>query len=428
MIIKPVGSFDTKVVVPGDKSISHRYALLAGAAEGTTHIHNYSSSQDCHSTLSCLEQLGIEVLKDGLEVEIKSRGYSKWESPVSALDAGNSGTTIRLLSGLLAGLPFESIIKGDESLSGRPMSRIIEPLRVMGAEIESRESGLPPLTIRGSNLSPVTYELPVASAQVKSCVLLAGLAANGVTSVLEKVPTRDHTERALPLFGVPVKKEGCLISVTGPARLRGAEVTVPGDMSSAVFFMAAALLVSESRMQISGVGVNPSRSALLQLLKQGRADISEESLHHAGSEPCCNLDITYSPDLFAAFPAEIGGESVPNLIDEIPVLAIIGTQLEKGLTVRNASELRKKESDRIHAIVSNMRSLGIEIEEFEDGFHIPGRQVFEGGEIDSFGDHRIAMAFSIAGLISRNGITINNPDCVNISFPGFYGVLDSLRG
>ena len=427
MIIKPLGAFDASVAVPGDKSISHRYALLGGAAEGRTLIHNFSSSQDCHSTLSCLEQLGVQVLKDGLEVEIRSRGYKKWEAPAAALDAGNSGTTIRLLSGLLAGLPFEFTIKGDESLSGRPMSRIIEPLRAMGAQIESRESGLPPLTIRGGNLKPVSYELPVASAQVKSCVLLAGLSAKGTTSVFEKVPTRDHTERALPLFGVPVSKKGGMISVTGPAQMKGTEVIVPGDMSSAVFFISAAMLVPGSRLTIPRVGVNPSRSALLQLLELGGADITEKELKHAGSEPCCDLSISYSSRLFSAFPTEIMGELVPNLIDEIPVLAVLGSQLDKGLVVRDALELRKKESDRINAVVCNMRALGITIEEFEDGFRIPGGQVFDGGEIDSFGDHRIAMAFSIAGLISRQGIKINNPDCVNISFPGFYGVLDSLR-
>ena len=428
MIIKPVGSFDTSVAVPGDKSISHRYALLGGAAEGTTLIHNYSSSRDCHSTLSCLEQLGIEVLKDGLGVEIRSRGYSKWEAPVSALDAGNSGTTIRLLSGLLAGQPFESMIKGDESLSGRPMNRIIEPLRKMGAQIDSRESGLPPLTIRGGNLTPVSYELPVASAQVKSCVLLAGLSADGTTSVVERVPTRDHTERALPLFGVPVRNEGGLISVTGPAQLKGTEVTVPGDMSSAVFFMAAALLVPGSRLRISGAGVNPSRSALLQLLEQGGADITKEELYHASSEPCCNLHISYSPGLFAAFPTEIKGDLVPNLIDEIPVLAVIGTQLDKGLVVRDALELRNKESDRIFAVVRNMRALGITIEEFEDGFRIPGRQVFEGGEIESFGDHRIAMSLAVMSLLSAGKVTILGSDCINTSFPAFKHELQQLTG
>ena len=428
MIIKPIGAFNASVTVPGDKSISHRYGLLGGAAEGKTLIHNYSSSQDCHSTLSCLEQLGVEVRKEGLEVEIRSSGHRRWKAPSAALDAGNSGTTIRLLSGLLAGAPFESTIIGDESLSARPMSRIIEPLRKMGAEIESRESGLPPLVIRGGNLNPVSYELPVASAQVKSCVLLAGLSAAGTTSVVENVPTRDHTERALPLFGVPVSRKGNLISVSGPARLKGAEVTVPGDMSSAVFFIAAAMLVPGSRLKIPGVGVNPSRSALLRLLGLGGADITEKELKHAGAEPCCDLSVFYSPRLFSAFPTEIMGNLVPNLIDEIPVLAVIGSQLDKGLVVRDAGELRKKESDRIHAIVSNMRALGIAIEEFEDGFRIPGSQVFEGGEIESFGDHRIAMAFSIAGLVSRQGIKINDPDCVNISFPGFYGVLESLRG
>jgi 3-phosphoshikimate 1-carboxyvinyltransferase len=307
------------------------------------------------------------------------------------------------------------------------MNRIIEPLREMGAKIESRESGRPPLTIRGCTLRPISYELPVASAQVKSCVLLAGLSADGTTSVIERVPTRDHTERALPLFGVPVFKKNNQISVTGPSQLKGTEVTVPGDMSSAVFFIAAAMLVPGSRLKIPGVGVNPSRSALLRLLELGGADITEKELEHAGSEPCCDLSVSYSSRLFSDFPTEIKGDLVPNLIDEIPILAVIGCRLDKGLMVRDASELRKKESDRIHAIVCNMRALGIDIEEFEDGFRIPGSQVFEGGEIESFGDHRIAMAFSIAGLVSGNGIKIRNPDCVNISFPGFYEVLDSLR-
>jgi 3-phosphoshikimate 1-carboxyvinyltransferase len=427
MIVEPVGAFDASVTVPGDKSVSHRYAMLGGAAEGNTIIHNYSSSQDCHSTLSCLEQLGVKVLKEGLEVEIRSSGHRSWKTPSAVLDAGNSGTTIRLLSGLLAGSPVESTIKGDESLSARPMNRIIEPLREMGAVIESRESGRPPLTIKGGKLKPVCYELPVASAQVKSCVLLAGLSAEGTTSVIENVPTRDHTERALPLFGVPVSRKGRHISVSGPARLRGAEVAVPGDFSSAVFFIAAAILVPGSRLKIPGVGINPSRSALLRLLELGGADIAEKETEQGGSEPCCDLSVSYSSRLFSAFPTEIMGDLVPNLIDEIPVLAVIGSQLDKGLVVRDAAELRKKESDRIHAISCNMKALGIDIEEFEDGFRIPGSQVFEGGEIESFGDHRIAMAFSIAGLVSRHGIKINNPECVNISFPGFYESLDSLR-
>lgn len=427
MIIKPLESFNASIKVPGDKSISHRYALLGGSAEGDTLIHNYSSSRDCHSTLSCLEQLGVEVIRKGREIRIRGRGLDHWSSPREDLDAGNSGTTIRLLSGLLAGRPFQSTITGDDSLSARPMLRIIEPLEKMGAEITSRESGLPPLTITGGRLKPVTYELPVASAQVKSCVLLAGLSAEGRTSVIENVPTRDHTERALPLFGVPVSSKGGIISVTGPAKLKGTEVTVPGDMSSAVFFMAAAMLIPGSRLTVAGVGVNPSRSALLQLLKEGGSDISEESFHSGGSEPCCSLNVSYSPRLFKAFPSIVRGSLIPNLIDEIPILAVIGAHLDRGLTVRDASELRKKESDRIHAIVSNMKTLGIGIEEYEDGFHIPGGQEITGGKAESFGDHRIAMAFSIAGLVSRNGIEISDPDSVQISFPDFYEVLDSLR-
>ena len=427
MILKPIGNFDAMVTVPGDKSISHRYGLLGGAAGGETLIHNYSTSRDCHSTLVCLEQMGVEVIRAGTEVMVRSGGFKTWRKPDSSLDAGNSGTTMRLLSGLLAGCPFESVLTGDESLSGRPMNRIIEPLQRMGAGISSEEGGFPPLRIQGGNLRPIKYELPVASAQVKSCVLLAGLNAPGTTTVVERIPTRDHTERALPLFGVEVVKEGDLISVKGPVELQGTEVTVPGDMSSAVFFLAAALLVPGSRIEIPSLGVNPSRSALLQLFKEAGAEIEEEEMPHAGSEPCCSLKLAYSPKLFSEFPREIKGALIPNLIDEIPILAVIGARLQKGLTVRGATELRKKESDRIEAIVSNMRRLGIEIEEFEDGFAIPGNQEYPGGTIDSCGDHRIAMAFSIAGLVSREGITIENPDCVNVSFPGFYETLDSLR-
>ncbi len=427
MIINPIDSFHARVSVPGDKSISHRYGLLGGAAKGETLIHNYSTSRDCHSTLDCLEQLGVEVIREGTEVRIQSEGCKGWKKPDSPLDAGNSGTTMRLLSGLLAGMPFESVLTGDRSLSGRPMNRIIDPLKQMGAEIAAEEGGLPPLRIRGGNLRPIKYELPVASAQVKSCVLLAGLSTEGTTSVVERIPTRDHTERALPLFGAGVVKEGSLISVNGPVELTGTEVTVPGDMSSAVFFLAAAMLVPGASIEIPSLGVNPSRSAMLQLLKRGGAEIEEREMPHAGSEPCRSLGLSYNPRMFSDFPHEVMSELIPNLIDEIPILAVIGARLEDGIVVRDAAELRKKESDRIDAIVGNMRRLGMKIDEFEDGFEIPGNQEFIGGTIDSYGDHRIAMAFSIAGLISRDGIEIENPDCVNISFPGFYDVLDSLR-
>lgn len=427
MIIRPIEGFDASLTVPGDKSISHRYAMLGGAAAGETLIHNYSSSRDCHSTLSCLRQLGVEVDVDGNEVRITSRGIKAWKEPEGALDAGNSGTTIRLLSGLLAGCPFPVVISGDESLSRRPMKRIIDPLREMGARIESQDSGLPPLRITGGNLRPVLYKPPAASAQVKSCVLLAGLSAPGRTTVVESKPTRDHTERALPLFGVPVDVERPAVSVTGPTIMSGAEVTVPGDMSSAVFFLAAAMMIPGARLRIKGVGVNPSRSALLRLVREGGAAVTEKETGHSGGEPCSTLEIAYSERLIRSFPPEIEGNLIPNLIDEIPILAVMAPLLENGLTVRDAEELRIKECDRIHAVASNMKALGIRIEEYRDGFHIPGGQEYQGGTVDSFGDHRIAMAFSIAGLLSRDGISIGDPECVGVSFPEFFEVLDSLR-
>lgn len=427
MIIKPLNRFTASLSVPGDKSISHRYALLGGAAEGETFVSNYSSSRDCSSTLDCLAQLGVEIARREDGVCLRSRGMEQWIQPEDPLDAGNSGTTIRLLSGLLAGKAFPVTIGGDESLSSRPMKRIIEPLRMMGAEIKAREGGLPPLEIKGGRLRPITYELPVASAQVKSCVLLAGLSAGGRTSVVERVPTRDHTERALPLFGIPVAREGDLISVEGPARLRGIKVKVPGDLSSAVFFLAAALLIEGSRVTIEGVGVNPSRSAFLMLLKEGGADIVEEPSVPEEPEPCRDLDLSFNSRFFAACPGVIAGGMIPNLIDEIPILAVIGVYLEQGLIVRDAAELRKKESDRIKAVVNNMRALGVRIEEYEDGFRIPGGQFIRGGTVESYGDHRIAMAFSIAGLVSRDGVEIRNPECVDISFPEFYRSLEMLR-
>jgi len=427
MIIRPLRGFSRTLAVPGDKSISHRYALLGGAAAGETVIHNYSSSRDCHSTLSCLEQLGVGVAVEGTEVHLASRGKAGWKQPAEPLDAGNSGTTIRLLSGLLAGCPFPVVISGDESLSQRPMKRIIDPLRKMGAGVESRDAGLPPLRITGGALRPLVYQPSAASAQVKSCVLLAGLSAAGRTTVIESKATRDHTERALPLFGVPVDLEGSALSVTGPAALSGAEVTVPGDMSSAVFFLAAALMIPGASLQIKGVGVNPSRSALLQLVRESGADVAEKETAHSGGEPCSTLDVSYSSRLTKSFPAEIRGNLIPNLIDEIPILAVMSPLLEQGLTVRDAEELRVKECDRIKAVAVNMKSLGIMIEEYRDGFHIPGGQEYTGGAVDSFGDHRIAMAFSIAGLLSRDGIEIRNPECVSVSFPEFFEVLDSLR-
>lgn len=427
MRIEPATRLSGELSVPGDKSISHRYALFGAMAEGQTAISNFSSSADCHSTLHCIEELGVQVNVEGCSVTIQSPGWQGLRAPSRQLDAGNSGTTIRMLSALLAAQPFETVIAGDASLNRRPMERIVTPLTRMGASIETAEGGLPPLKIRGGGLHGIRYDLPVASAQVKSCVLLAGLMAEGETTVVERIQTRDHTERALPIFGAPFRQNGTDLSVKGPSRLTGATVRVVGDVSSAIFFVVAALLVRDSSIMLQGIGANPSRTGLLELLLESGANIHRLETTVASGEPVSDLRVSYDPGLLARFPNVVEGDVIPNLIDEIPILAVLGTQLEQGLAVRDASELRKKESDRIHSVVSNLRNLGVMVEEFQDGFRIPGRQKIRGGQVKTYGDHRIAMAFAVAGLISEEGVSLDDPDCAAVSFPAFYKCLDSLH-
>ena len=389
-------------------------------ARGATRISNFSPSQDCRSTLSCLRELGVRIEQNEAATVVESHGWENLRQPAGHLDAGNSGTTIRLLSGLLAGRPFLSTIAGDASLNQRPMKRVMTPLRMMGATIEARDGEFPPLRISGARLSPIRYTLPVASAQVKSCVLLAGLTAEGTTTVVEPQATRDHTERALPVFGIPVDKSGQELSVKGPAALLPADVQVPGDFSAAVYFILAALTIPGSLVQIPAVGLNPTRSVLLRLLLESGADIRVLNRSERDNEPRADLEVRYSPAVLDSFPEELGGELIPNLIDEIPALAVFGVKLKKGLTVRGAEELRKKESDRIHAIVSNLKRIKVEVEELGDGFRIPPGQRISGGSITTFADHRIAMAFAIAGLMAEKPVEIDDPACAAISFPGFF--------
>jgi len=359
---------------------------------------------------------------------MESQGWEHLRPPVARLDAGNSGTTIRLLSGLLAGRPFRSTIAGDASLNQRPMKRVMTPLKMMGASIEARDGEFPPLQITGTSLSPIRYALPVASAQVKSCVLLAGLTASGTTTVVENQATRDHTERALPVFGISVEKSGHELSVTGPARLLPAEVEVPGDFSAAVYFILAGLVIPGSLVTIPQVGLNPTRSALLHLLLKSGADIRILNQSERDNEPRADLEIRYSPAILDSFPEELSGALIANIIDEIPALAVFGVKLKKGLSVRGAEELRKKESDRIRAIVANLRRIKIEAEELNDGFRIPPGQKIAGGSITTFSDHRIAMAFAVAGLLAENPVDIDDPACAAISFPGFFDKLELIAG
>ncbi len=418
-VIHPARRLQGSITLPGDKSISHRYAMLASAAGGLSTIRNYSSGADCHSTLRCIRSLGIEVDVQGTEVRIRGGGLHGYRAPEGDLDAGNSGSTIRMLSGLLAGQPFESRLTGDESLSRRPMQRIMEPLRRMGAEIEARDGKFPPILIRGGALQPIEYEMPVASAQVKSCVLLAGLMAEGLTTVREPARTRDHTEVALREFGAEVESGSGWARVRGPARLEPRELIVPGDLSSAAFFLVAAAMREGSDLILENIGLNPTRAALVDFLVAAGANIQVLDIGMRHGEPVGVLRVRGSR--LAGGVIEKGLSAA--LIDEIPVLAVMGAVSEAGLTVRDAAELRVKETDRIETVAENLRRLGIQVETAPDGLRVEGRQRFRAGTVDSFGDHRIAMAFAVAALSADGPVTIEGAEAASVSFPEFWSKL-----
>ncbi len=424
--IDAAASLAGAVTLPGDKSISHRYAMLAAVARGTSVIEHFASSRDCHSTLGCLRSLGVDARESGETVTIHGRGLRGLRAPDRLLDAGNSGTTIRLLSGILAGQPFESSISGDSSLSGRPMGRIIQPLRLMGAAIESRERELPPLKIRGGSLQGIRYSLPVASAQVKSCVLLAGLYGKGSTAVEENVPTRDHTEIALRNFGAALRISGNWIEVDPEPDLRPQHLTVPGDLSGAAFFLVAAALVPNSELMLPGVGLNGRRRELLDYLVRAGVDLRIDREIQIAGEPRGDLRVRYSPALFECPLPPISGAEAASLIDEIPVLSILGSQSGGGLEISDARELRVKESDRISAIATNLRSMGVECIEKPDGLVIPGGRRLHGADIITRGDHRIAMAFAVAALVARGATRILDAECADVSFPGFWDALQKI--
>jgi 3-phosphoshikimate 1-carboxyvinyltransferase len=422
--ICPAGTISGAIQLPGDKSISHRYAILAAIAEGVSKITNYSTGADCQSTLACVQGLGAKVEKRDGSLCIHGHGLDGLRAPAGMLDAGNSGSTIRMLSGILAAQPFVTRIGGDESLSRRPMERVMKPLAQMGAQIRAREDRFPPLAIHGTKLHAIEYTLPVASAQVKSCVLLAGLYAEGRTTVHEPVRTRDHTELALREFGADVGGQKRTITVTGRPRLEARELRVPGDLSSAAFFLVAALMAKGSGLTIHGVGMNPTRSTLLDFLAEMGAQIKILDVSAAGGELMGDLLVRHS---------RIRGGLLEKartaaLIDEIPVLAVLGAASEEGLIVRDASELRVKETDRIATIAENFRRMGLQIQVSEDGFEVPGRQRFHAGELDSFGDHRIAMAFSVAALSADGPCILENAEAAAVSFPEFFDTLQRATG
>jgi 3-phosphoshikimate 1-carboxyvinyltransferase len=422
--VKRASSLSGSVKLPGDKSISHRYAMLASLADGRSQIRHFASSRDCHSTLDCLRALGVEISEDGDTILVGGRGLLGFRAPGGLLDAGNSGTTMRLLSGILAGQPFQSTITGDDSLRKRPMGRVIEPLRLMGAVVQSGDQGRPPLTIRGGRLSAVRYPLPVASAQVKSCVLLAGLYADGVTAVEEPVPTRDHTEIALREFGAEVRQEGSWVEVEPAPKLAARSLDVPGDLSGAAFFLVAAAIVPGSCLGLSGVSLNRRRRELLDYLVSAGLDVTVENESVQAGEARGDLSVRFAERALLKGLPPIRGALTAALIDEIPVLSILGAQAAGVLEIADARELRVKECDRISAIAGNLRAMGAEVEERPDGLAVSGGRPLRGADVLTEGDHRIAMAFAVAALAAEGETKIHDAECADISFPGFFETLE----
>jgi len=421
-IIKPTKNLCGEITLPGDKSISHRALILSSISDGDCHITGLSNAEDIKNTIQCLQALGISIESQDNSVIVHGTGMYGLKEPHILLNAGNSGTTIRLLSGVLAAQEFTTEITGDESLQKRPMRRIIEPLELMGAQIESN-SFKAPLKIRGNILKAIDYASPVASAQVKSCIMLAGLYAKGITRITEPSESRNHTELMLKEFQASIQFTTGMSGVKGPVQLKATDINIPGDISAAAFFLVAGCLLKDSEIILPNVGVNPTRTGILDALIGMNAFIQSEDQVTINNEPREKL-ITRSIDLM---PTHLSSSIIPRIIDEIPILAIAATQANGTTTIKDAGELRVKESDRIAAVVENLKKMKANIREIKDGMIIEGPTPLKGAEIDSYGDHRIAMAFSIAGLMAEDETLIKNTECVDTSFPGFFDILESLR-
>lgn len=419
------GPVNGTVTVPGDKSISHRAAIVAACSEGESRIDGFAPGLDCRSTLECLRQLGVEIRHEGTSVLVRGGGIRALREPDDVIFAGNSGTTMRLLAGVLAACPFLSVMTGDQSLRRRPMNRIKSPLEKMGATVLARgEMGFPPLVIRGGTLRGIRYELPVASAQVKSAILLAGLFADGPTAVIEPARSRDHTERMLSCFEVRIERHDGEIKLDPPAKLTARYIAVPGDISSAAFLIGLALITGDSELVVEGVGLNPTRTAFLDILCEMDADLEWSVTGESTGEP-----VGYVKSRSSRLRGiHVGGDVIPLIIDEIPILAVIATQASGRTTIRDASELRVKESDRLKAISSELSKMGARVMEEADGLTIYGPTRLRGATLNSYGDHRIAMALAIAASIAEGESFIMEPECIDISYPGFIETLGSLRG
>ncbi|MEI6712968.1 MAG: 3-phosphoshikimate 1-carboxyvinyltransferase [Verrucomicrobiota bacterium] len=420
--IQKAPALNCEIEVPGDKSISHRSVILSAISTGACVVRGFLASEDCLSTMGAMKTLGVNIERPNATTLIIHGTCGNFTAPTSDLDCGNSGTTMRLLSGLLAGQPFTSRLVGDPSLSKRPMKRVIDPLTTMGAKLVAEGANdRPPLQVHGAPLKAIDYQSPVASAQVKSAVLLAGLFAPGVTSVTEPILSRDHTERMLEYFGIPPVRDGLKVSVKGGARPEPRDFRVPGDISSAAFWLVAAAASPGAHLRINQVGLNPSRTGLLAVLTRMGARV-REFVHSNHGEPIGTVDIEGA----ALKATHIGGKEIPNVIDELPILAVAAALAQGTTTISDAGELRVKETDRLAAIAGHLKAMGVPVVETQDGLEITGGAPLKGTRLDSLGDHRIAMAFAVAGLFAEGETVITGTECVNTSYPGFYDVLKQV--
>ncbi|WP_017755571.1 3-phosphoshikimate 1-carboxyvinyltransferase [Calidifontibacillus oryziterrae] len=422
-LVTNITSLNGTIQVPGDKSISHRAVMFGSIAKGKTTITGFLPGEDCLSTISCFKKMGVTINQEGDYVEIQSDGINGLKEPFEILDVGNSGTTTRLMLGILATRPFHSVIIGDESIAKRPMGRVTVPLRQMGASIDGRNNGkYTPLSIRGGNTTGIRYESPVASAQVKSAILLAGLGSKGTTTVTEPALSRDHTERMLAAFGANITREGLSVSIEGGQELKGTTIEVPGDISSAAFLLVAGAIVPNSKITLKNVGMNPTRTGIIEVLKRMGADLVVFNERTANGEPIADLTIVTSE----LKGIDIGGDIIPTLIDEIPIIALLATQAEGKTTIRDAEELKVKETNRIDTVVSELKKMGANIEATDDGMVVYGKEALCGAAVESYGDHRIGMMLAIAALIAKSEAVLHNPEAIAVSYPNFFQHLDQL--
>ena len=423
MQIQPCGPLHGEITVPGDKSISHRAVMLGALANGTTHITGFLMGEDCLSTIDCFRKMGVSIDVSDKEVVVEGVGLHGLTAPECELYTGNSGTTTRLLSGILAGQSFTSTMNGDATIQRRPMGRVMKPLREMGASIEGKDDNFCPLTMHPSELHGIEYRLPVASAQLKSAILLAGLYAEGQTTVIEPAPSRDHTERMFRALGVEIETNGNAITLNPPEDLHAVDIAVPSDISSAAYFLVAGAIVPGSELTIRNVGVNPTRTGIIDVLRDMGADITESNFREE-AEPVCDLTVRYS----RLHGTEIGGAIIPRLIDELPVIAVAAAFAEGETVIRDAQELKVKESNRIASMVAELSKAGVDVEETDDGMIVRGGEKPHGASFETYKDHRIAMSLAILGLAAEGASRIDEPEVVAISYPDFFGTIEKLGG